>query len=151
MNCPPRTPLKSAAHPSRPGSEVRTAAALPRSLRRLSALKSTQRRKERQGREELVLVDVQRHRRRFAVLRDADLGLDRRFQTLVHPTAHDDDCETDEEQLDCSRGYCLTQLREGIRLEFGPGALEAGPPSPERGASPTRSDSASPRLSADSA
>lgn len=130
----PKTPGKPAQCASQRGSLERTATAPPRSLREISARKTTHK-KRRQGREEVALTDREQRRRRFPVLRDADLGLERAFQVMVHPSSHDDDCDTDEEQLDCSRNFCLAQLREGILREFGAQALErwaAGGDSPAR-------------------
>lgn len=100
-------------------------------MREVCSLKTTHKKKrQREEREEFVLFDSERRRRVFPLLRDADLGLERKFQSLVHPSSHDDDCETDEEQLECSRLFCHTQLREGIVREFGAGAIDPPPSSP---------------------
>lgn len=96
-----------------------------RSVGAISSLTTTQKKKKGKAEgERITLFTNDKAKRLFPLVRDNDLGLDRSFQVMLHPTSHDDDCDTDEEQLECSRNYCLLQLREGIEREFGASALE---------------------------
>lgn len=54
----------------------------------------------------------------FALHKDSDIGIQKKFQTIVHQNNHDDDYDTDEEQMAESIYYCVRQVVEGLNKEF---------------------------------
>ena len=53
---------------------------------------------------------------KFMVFRDKDIGIYEYWQAHIHETHNDEDVETDEEQKNVAKNFCIREVREG--LEF---------------------------------
>jgi hypothetical protein len=69
-------------------------------------------------------TDRNKERRPFPFYTDEELQIPRSVSVLVHKSTHDDDLDTDNEQLERSINYCFNDLIHGIKVEFGEDAVE---------------------------
>ena len=56
--------------------------------------------------------------KQFDLYRDIDIGIDRKYQLILHENNCDDDYDTDEEQQHESIKYCVNQVRASIVQEL---------------------------------
>jgi hypothetical protein len=50
----------------------------------------------------------------FMVFRDKDIGIYEYWQAHIHEAHNDEDVETDEEQKNIARNFCISEVREGL-------------------------------------
>ena len=60
------------------------------------------------------LYKNKKNQKNFMVFRDKDIGIYEYWQAHIHEAHNDEDVETDEEQKNIARNFCISEVKEGL-------------------------------------